>query len=156
MSAASSPNTASSLAATTSFNSNERAGRLGDNQNEGYNALDTDNFLALLINELQNQDPLDPVDNAQMVQQIGQIREIGATDQLTSTLTDLSNSQQLVTASGLIGRTVEGLADDQTNITGTVDKITVETNEDNQARSVKVHVGDKTMEIENIRQIQTG
>ncbi|EMB14143.1 MULTISPECIES: flagellar hook assembly protein FlgD [Rhodopirellula] len=152
MSAAS---TGTSTSAAAGFTSSERSAQISESANEGYNSLDVDSFLKLLINELQNQDPLDPVDNAQMVQQIGQIREIGATDQLTNTLSDLSNSQQLVTASGLIGRTVSGLADDQSNTTGVVDKITVETNEDNQARSVKVHVGQKTMEIENIRQIQT-
>ncbi|MEO9591864.1 flagellar hook assembly protein FlgD [Rhodopirellula bahusiensis] len=141
--------------AASSFSSSEQASQISDSANEGYNSLDVDSFLQLLINELQNQDPLDPVDNAQMVQQIAQIREIGATDELTNTLSDLSNSQQLVTASGLIGRTVTGLADDQSNTTGVVDKITVETNDDNQTRSVKVHVGQKTMEIENIRQIQT-
>jgi flagellar basal-body rod modification protein FlgD len=141
--------------AAASFSSSEQASQISDSANEGYNSLDVDSFLQLLINELQNQDPLDPVDNAQMVQQIAQIREIGATDELTNTLSDLSNSQQLVTASGLIGRTVTGLADDSTNTTGVVEKITVETNDDNQTRSVKVHVGQKTMQIENIRQIQT-
>ncbi|MFG0263999.1 MAG: flagellar hook assembly protein FlgD [Rhodopirellula sp. JB055] len=141
--------------AAASFSSSEQAAQISDSANEGYNSLDVDSFLQLLINELQNQDPLDPVDNAQMVQQIAQIREIGATDELTTTLSDLSNSQQLVTASGLIGRTVTGLADDSTDTTGVVEKITVETNDDNQTRSVKVHVGQKTMQIENIRQIQT-
>ncbi|MCC9645329.1 flagellar biosynthesis protein FlgD [Rhodopirellula sp. JC740] len=154
MSSASQPTTSSSLA-NANFSSSEKAGQISGGTNDGYNSLDTDSFLKLLINELQNQDPLDPVDNAQMVQQIGQIREIGATDELTETLGNLSNSQQLVTASGLIGRTVTGLADDQTNTTGVVDKITVETNEDNETRSVKVHVGQKTMQIENIREIQT-
>ena len=83
------------------------------------------------------------------------IREIGATDQLTRTLSNLSSSQELVTASGLIGRNVTGLADDSSNVDGVVDRITVETSDENQ-RSVKVHVGQKTMDIKNIREIQTG
>ncbi len=122
----------------------------------GFNSVDTDSFMKLLLSELQNQDPLNPTDNSQMLQQIGQIRQIGATDSLTTTLSNLSNSQELVTASSLIGRSVTGLADDASNVDGVVDRITVETNEDTNSRSVKVHVGEKTMEIKNIRQIQTG
>ena len=121
-----------------------------------YNELDIDDFLKLLISELQNQDPLDPMDNSEMVQQIGQIREIGATDELTKTLSSLSSSQELVTASSLIGKSVEGLAEDSSAVDGIVDRITVETSEENATRTIKVHVGGKTMDIKNIREIQTG
>ncbi|WP_442507157.1 flagellar hook assembly protein FlgD [Novipirellula sp. SH528] len=139
---------------TASFTSQQSAGQTGNN--DSFSSVDTDSFMKLLISELQNQDPLNPTDNAEMIQQISQIREIGATDQLTQTLSNLSNSQELVTASGLIGRSVQGLADDATPVDGVVDRITVETSDDNNSRSVKVHVGEKTMEIKNIREIQTG
>jgi flagellar basal-body rod modification protein FlgD len=121
-----------------------------------FNELDIDDFLKLLISEMQNQDPLDPMDNSEMVQQIGQIRGIGATDQLTKTLSALSSSQELVTASSLIGKSVEGLAVDSSPVDGIVDRITVETSGENDTRTVKVHVGGKTMDIKNIREIHTG
>jgi len=124
-------------------------------QNDGFSDLNIDEFLQLLITEMQNQDPLDPMQNSEMLQQIGQIREIGATDQLTSTLGNLASSQELVAASGLIGKEVQALADDSTEISGVVDRVTVQTNEDD-SRNVKVHVGGKTMNIKNIREIQTG
>lgn len=155
MSAASQPGS-TSAAAGADFSSTQIAAQASSSTNEGYNSLNTDDFLKLLIQELQNQDPLNPMDNSEMVQQIGLIREIGATDELTGSLTALSNNQQLVTASGLIGRTVTGLSTDSQNVTGVVDRITVETNGENAARSVKVHVDGKTMEVENIREIQTG
>jgi flagellar basal-body rod modification protein FlgD len=113
-------------------------------------------FMKLLISEMQNQDPLDPMKNSEMVQQISQIREIGATDQLTKTLGRLASNQDLVTASGLIGQKVTGLADDASAVDGVVDRITVETDNQNESRSVKVHVGNQTMNINNIREIQTG
>ena len=144
-----------SQAGTASFTAQEASGQAGGTS-DAYSDIDIDQFLALMIAELQNQDPLDPMDNSEMVQQIGQIREIGATDQLTKTLTNLSSSQELVTASGLIGRQVTGLADDASPVDGVVDRITVETSAENNSRSVKVHVGEKTMDIKNIREIQTG
>lgn len=140
---------------TASFTAQQSAGQAG-RASDSYNDLDIDAFLKLLISELQNQDPLDPMDNSEMVQQIGQIREIGATDELSRTLGKLSSSQELVTASSLIGQTVRGLADDASAVDGVVDRITVETSTENDTRSVKVHVGGKTMDIKNIREIQTG
>lgn len=142
-------------ASTTSFTTQQSVGQTGQSS-DSYNDLDIDSFLKLLISELQNQDPLDPMDNSEMVQQIGQIREIGATDQLTKTLSGLASSQELVTASSLIGQSVTGLASDASEVDGIVDRITVETSPENDSRSVKVHVGGKTMDIKNIRQIQTG
>jgi len=137
------------------FTAQERAGQL-EKAGSGYNDLAVNDFLKLMINELQNQDPLDPMKNAEMVQQIGLIREIGATDELSGTLSNFSNSQELVTASNLIGHTVSGLADDSSTVTGQVDRVTVEADPEKNTRSVKVHVGEKTMEVKSIREIQTG
>jgi len=119
----------------------------------GFSAIDTDQFMKLLIAELQNQDPLEPMKNSDMVQQMSQIRNIGATDQLTRTLSNLRESQELVTASGLIGQKVQGLADDSTQVDGVVERITVETDSENDRRNIKVHVGQQTMQIRNIRTI---
>ncbi len=101
---------------------------------EGVNDLDINSFLSLLIAEMQNQDPMNPMDNAAMIEQIGQIRSIGATSQLTESLNSLTTNQQLVT--------------------GVVDRISVNVDKnDPNSRTVKVHVGDRTIDIENIRQI---
>lgn len=124
-----------------------------DQVGEGLKDVEVDQFLELLIAEMQNQDPMNPMDNAQMIEQIGQIRSISATSALTDTLSALSSNQQLVTASGLIGREVTGLSD-AGEVTGLVDRVTVEVDENDQnSRTVKVHVGERTMDIDNIRQI---
>lgn len=125
-------------------------------QGNGFDDISSGQFMALLINELQNQDPLNPMENSDMVNQISQIRNIGATDQLTQTLSSLRESQELVTASGLIGQNVQGLADDASAIDGLVDRVTVQIDNENNSRKVKVHVGNQTMDIKNIRTILTG
>ena len=137
------------------FTAAESAGRTGSS-GAAYNDLDLDAFLKLMISELQNQDPLDPMDNSEMVAQIGQIREIGATDQLTSTLTNLSDSQELVTASSMIGNVVEGLGDDGQEVSGVVDRVSVETDPESDVRSIKVHVGESTINLRNIREVTAG
>jgi flagellar basal-body rod modification protein FlgD len=144
-----------SQSTASTFTANEAASRAGD-PNQGYNDLDLDAFLKLLIAEMQNQDPLSPMENSEMVAQIGQIRSIGATDQLTTTLGGLSSSQEMVTASSMIGRKVNGVSDKGENITGLVEKITVDVDSKNGDRSIKVHVDGKTMNLRNIREVTTG
>ena len=50
-----------------------------DGASEAINDIDLGTFLRLMIAELQNQDPLNPLDNKDMLAQISQIREVGAT-----------------------------------------------------------------------------
>lgn len=116
--------------------------------------LDLDQFLKLLIVEMQNQDPLNPMDNSEILQQISQIRTIGATDQLSETLQSVLTGQNLSTASGLIGKQVTALTDLGKNVTGIVDRVSVEVNpEDNTDRTLKVHIGNQSVDLNNIREI---
>src|SRR6266576_234966 len=85
--------------------------------------LDINQFLQLMVSELTHQDPLNPMDNTQLVQQIGELRSIAASDQLTTTLQSLQTQQSLTTASALIGKTVTAMGSDNKDITGTVDSV---------------------------------
>lgn len=117
--------------------------------------LDIDQFLQLMITELTNQDPLNPMDNTQLVQQIGEIRQISATTQLSETLFSVQAGQSLSTASSLIGKNVTALTEDQQNISGKVDKVTVDVDPKNaDKRTYNVHIGDKTIPLKNVREIQ--
>jgi flagellar basal-body rod modification protein FlgD len=116
--------------------------------------LDVDHFLKLMIAELTNQDPMNPMDNSQMMQQINQLREISATDKLTDTLDSVLLGQNLSTASSLIGKEVKALSDDAKDITGVVDRVTVETSgNDNAKRTLRVHIGNNKVDLKNIREI---
>lgn len=116
--------------------------------------VDLDEFLGLLITELQNQDPLNPMDNAQMLDQISQIREIGSTNQLTETLSTLAVGQELSMASNLIGKQVAALDSNADSVEGVVDRVSVQTDpEDPSIRKVSVHIGDSIVDITNIREI---
>jgi flagellar basal-body rod modification protein FlgD len=117
--------------------------------------LDINQFLQLMIAELTNQDPLNPMDNTQLVQQIGSIREIAATDQLTGTLNTLQTGQSLTTASSLIGKRVTALTTDNQNISGVVDRVTIEVDEDNQdKRTYQVHIGGQSVDLKNVREVK--
>jgi flagellar basal-body rod modification protein FlgD len=90
------------------------------------NTLDLDTFLQLMIAELQNQDPLEPMDNAQLLSQISQIREVGATDQLTKTLDSVLLGQNIASATNLIGASVTAVSDDEQAVNGVVDRVSID------------------------------
>ncbi len=117
----------------------------------GLDNLDVDQFLTLLITELQNQDPLDPMDNSKLLAQISQIREIGSTDKLTNTLAAVQTGQNMTTASSLIGKQVRALSDDVQEVEGMVDRVTVGAAE--QGSPIRVHVGGAAVQLTNIREI---
>jgi flagellar basal-body rod modification protein FlgD len=116
--------------------------------------LNLDDFLQLMITELQNQDPLSPLDNAQIVQQMGQIREISATNQLIETLDAVVTGQNLTTASALIGKEVAALTDAGDAVNGVVDRVSVEIDEENKnLRTYQLHVGDQKVKMSNVREV---
>jgi flagellar basal-body rod modification protein FlgD len=117
-------------------------------------SVDLNAFLGLLITEIQNQDPLNPMDNSEMITQLSQIRQIGASNQLTETLQNFSVGQQLSMASSIIGKKVAGLDADSKEISGSVDRVSVQTDSsDPSIRKVSVHIGDKVVDMNNIREI---
>jgi flagellar basal-body rod modification protein FlgD len=112
-----------------------------------FDKLDLQTFTKLLVTELQNQDPLSPMDSAQIIQQISQIRSIEASTQLTTTLEAVLLGQNVATASGLLGRTIKGLTDDSKQIAGVVESVSVA---DGVAR---LHIGENTVELKNVSEI---
>jgi flagellar basal-body rod modification protein FlgD len=118
--------------------------------------VEVDKFLDLLLAELQNQDPLNPMDNAQMLQQISQIREISATNQLSDTLSSVLVGQSVATASSLIGKRIQALTDDAKNVEGVVDRVSMQKDDtDESKRVIRVHVGQHRIDVKNIREIAT-
>jgi flagellar basal-body rod modification protein FlgD len=68
-----------------------------------------DSFLKLLVAQMQNQDPLNPMDNAQVTSQLAQISTVQGITQLNTTLTSLlsgMNSAQPLQAASLVGHDV--------------------------------------------------
>jgi Flagellar hook capping protein - N-terminal region len=93
---------------------------------DAINDIDLSTFLELMIAELQNQDPLNPLDNKDMLAQISQIREVGATDRLTETLESVLLGQNIASATNLIGADVTALSDDAETIEGLVTRVSID------------------------------
>ena len=71
--------------------------------------LDKDSFLLLMVTQMKNQDPLNPMDDTQYVSQLAQYSSLeqlmNLNDGMTS-LTDATNNQQMLNATSYIGKEV--------------------------------------------------
>ena len=98
-----------------------------------------DRFLKLLVTQMQNQDPLNPMDNAQITSQMAQINTVNGIDKLNTTVEGL-NTQfvqlQAMSGASLVGRDVTlqgdklsvqgGKAVGGFDLVGTADRVKVE------------------------------
>jgi flagellar basal-body rod modification protein FlgD len=78
-------------------------------------------FLAVLMAQLQNQDPTNPMDNAQMTSQLAQISTVEGISKLNDSVSSISSvfsSSQLLQAAGLVGHAVMAEGSDLTLANG--------------------------------------
>lgn len=127
--AAASPSTASANSASPSSNGTAAASNssssggtdsISSSGNSSMYGLTTDDFLKLFLSELQNQDPTQPVDNAQMLSQLSQMSNIQTMQGIQKSL----EGSQLAQASALIGRNVTGLDVNGAKVDGVVTAVT--------------------------------
>ena len=88
--------------------------------------LGKDSFLRLLVLQMQNQDPLEPTDNTEMIAQLAQFSSLEQMNNLNERFAEFSgNLDQLnfLTASGMVGREVSGIDADGELLEGTVDGV---------------------------------
>ena len=69
-------------------------------------SLQTD-YLQLLVTQLQNQDPLDPIDQESFIDQLTQLSVVEGLENLQSQNSELLKSFQFSQGSSLIGQNVE-------------------------------------------------
>ncbi|WP_280188204.1 flagellar hook assembly protein FlgD [Delftia sp. PS-11] len=100
-----------------------------------------DRFLKLLVAQLQNQDPMNPVDNAQMTSQMAQINTVTGIQQLNQTMQSMAGqftAMQVLQGTQMIGRTV--LTEGNTLGAGKDNKYTAAFDLSDAAASTKVQI----------------
>jgi flagellar basal-body rod modification protein FlgD len=87
----------------------------------GFNALTSEDFLKLLVTQLQNQDPTQPIGNEELLNQLSQMRSLQSNIELGEAVKSVSSNQNLSMAAGFIGKTIKGSLADGSAVTGVVD-----------------------------------
>jgi flagellar basal-body rod modification protein FlgD len=98
-----------------------------------------DRFLKLLVAQMNNQDPMNPMDNAQMTSQMAQINTVTGIQQVNDTLKNMTTQftgMQVLQGSSMVGHNVmvesntltrsAGVASGAIDLTGKADSVKVE------------------------------
>ncbi len=92
-------------------------------------SINQDMFLELLVTQMQNQDPLEPMENSDMLAQLAQFSSLEQMNNLNDSFEVMSgNIDQLnfISASAMLGREVVGVDDQGDTIEGVVDGVFME------------------------------
>ena len=116
-------------------------------QSDRLNELTMSDFIRMMVAELENQDPMNPISNTEMLQQISQMRSITSSDRLTTSIESLAMGQALSTASSLIGKTVTGVNTLGNDVEGMVDRVTIENGE------ARLFIGSSIVNVGNVTAI---
>jgi flagellar basal-body rod modification protein FlgD len=91
---------------TNTANTSNSSSSSSTDQTSSATALDYNSFLSLLMAEMQNQDPTNPMDSTQYVAQPATFSEVGQSTETNTKLDQLLQSSALSQAGSIIGRTV--------------------------------------------------
>ncbi|MBI1345898.1 flagellar hook capping protein [bacterium] len=109
----------------------------------GFAGLKSEDFLKILIAQLQNQDPSNPMDSDQLLNQISDMRSLQASIELEKSLDSLTLSQQLNSAAGFLGKYAEG-TQDEASISGLVSAVQVKDG------SAYLMIGNQELALSNV------
>ncbi len=87
--------------------------------------LKPEDFINLMVTQLQNQDPMQPASNSELLSQMSQIGQLQSSSSLQDTLKSMVLQNQIGSASSLIGKVVTGTDSNQNPISGLVNSVHV-------------------------------
>jgi flagellar basal-body rod modification protein FlgD len=87
--------------------------------------LNPEDFIKMMLTQLQHQDPMQPAKNEELLAQMSQIGQLQSSNTLQESLKSLVLQNNIGSAGNLLGKTVQGLDTDNKPIVGVVNSIKV-------------------------------
>jgi flagellar basal-body rod modification protein FlgD len=109
--------------------------------------LDKDSFLQMLVTQLQNQDPTDPMKNQDFIAQMAQFSSLEQMNNIATGMSKVGSSDSLMVAVGLIGKSVTALDANGNPIQGVVSGMSMTNG------MASVQVGDQTIQLANLQSV---
>ncbi|HEY8491779.1 MAG TPA: flagellar hook capping FlgD N-terminal domain-containing protein [Dehalococcoidia bacterium] len=115
---------------------------------QGHNELGQDDFLQLIIAQMRNQNPLEPMKDTDFIAQMAQFDTLTQMRKVNEALVALQRLSELTQASSLLGRTVTAVDQEGREITGTVSHVKVVDG------VPMLDVGGKTVDIYRVKEVR--
>lgn len=109
--------------------------------------LNQEQFLEILVKELTTQNPLEPMDNSQFLQQLVGLQTLEQTSALTDALKTFERFMQMNSAAGLIGKGVKGVDGEGAAVTGVVSKVVMD------GGKVLLQIGSHRVPVHGVQEI---
>jgi flagellar basal-body rod modification protein FlgD len=110
----------------------------------GFNNLTTADFMQMLVAELENQDPTQPMSNEDLLTQLSTMSQLQSTQDLDSALQSNTTNQQLSIASSFIGQSIAGTDSNNNPVSGVAQQAVL------QNGAAYVAVGNSLVPLANI------
>jgi flagellar basal-body rod modification protein FlgD len=98
----------------------------GNTIRSGKFELKTEDFIKMMIVQLQNQDPMEPAKNQELLAQMSQIGQLQSATNLQQSLKTMVLQNNLGAAGNLIGKMVKGMSPTGETLSGVVSSVRVE------------------------------
>lgn len=103
--------------------------------------------MQMLIAELQNQDPTQPMSSQDLLSQLATMSQLQSTTDLDTALQSNTNNQQLSIGASFIGKSINGTDSSGAQVSGVVDSAFL------QSGSAYVGVGNSQVPLSNITDV---
>jgi len=88
--------------------------------------LKAQDFIKMMLTQLQNQDPMEPAKNEELLAQMSQIGQLQASTDLQTSLKSMVMQNNIASAGNLIGKKIQGLDENGDPVEGLVNSVRVE------------------------------
>ena len=112
------------------------------------NAMDSGQFMQILLAQLTHQNPLEPMNNAEMMTQFSQLNSLQELRDIHVAVDKLSSSNQVLYLASLIGKTVKVNRPDGNYLEGVVEEVITE--KDNP----QIRIGTEEVSVNDILEIK--
>jgi flagellar basal-body rod modification protein FlgD len=112
------------------------------------NVLESEQFMQILLAQLTHQNPLEPMNNAEMMSQFSQLNSLQELRDIHVAVDKLSSSNQVLYLASLIGKTVKVNRPDGNYLEGVVEEVITE--KDNP----QIRIGTEEVSVNDIIEIK--
>jgi flagellar basal-body rod modification protein FlgD len=119
----------------------------GTVRNVGSQDISSDQFLRLLVTQLQNQDPLNPMNNEEFLTQLAQLQSLQKQMETADNTKNLLLAQNIGAASALLGKAVTAMSGGYAT-SGTVEKVLVSNGQ------VSLVVGGREIALSDVTEVR--